>query len=147
MFGRKNGSASSNAGNIDCLIGAKTRIEGDIHFEGGLRVDGQIKGNLRGNQSSMLIVSEQARLEGEVHAVHAVINGKITGTVHVADRLELQPKARITGDVHYRTLEMHPGAVVEGRLMHQGEAKAEPEPVITLDIEAASALKKHRQTA
>lgn len=145
MFGKRNGSASANAGNIDCLIGAKTRIEGDIQFEGGLRVDGQIQGNLRGNQSSMLIVSEQARLEGEIHVAHAVINGKVVGTVHAAERLELQPKARITGDVHYRTLEMHPGAVVEGRLVHQGET--EPEPVITLDIEAASALKRNRKSA
>jgi cytoskeletal protein CcmA (bactofilin family) len=145
MFGKRNGSTGANAGSIDCLIGAKTRIEGDILFEGGLRVDGQIKGNLRGNQNSMLIISEQASLEGEIHAAHAVINGKVVGTVHAADRLELQPKARITGDVHYRTLEMHPGAVVEGRLVHQGET--EPDPVITLDIEAASALKRNRKSA
>lgn len=123
MFGKKNSQVTSN---IDCLISAKTRIEGDIHFEGGLRVDGQVKGNLTaaGGQPGMLMISEQARLEGEVRAAQAVINGTILGTVHVSDRLELQPKARITGDVHYRTLEMHPGAVVEGRLVHQGETKA-----------------------
>ncbi len=126
MFGKKNGHVASTS--IDCLISAKTRIVGDIHFEGGLRIDGQIKGNLTaaGSQSGLLMVSELARLEGEVHAAQAVINGTVLGTVHVSDRLELQPKARITGDVHYRTLEMHPGAVVEGRLVHQGEAKAGP---------------------
>lgn len=143
MFGNKNSGATP--GNIDCLIGTKTRIEGDIHFEGGLRVDGQIKGNLRGSQNSMLVISEQARLEGEIHAVQAVINGQVSGTVHVEERLELQPKARITGDVHYRTLEMHPGAIVDGRLIHRGAEK--PDPVITLDIEAASTLKKNRQSA
>lgn len=143
MFGRKNGSPSANIGNIDCLIGSKTRIEGDIQFEGGLRVDGQIKGNLRGGQNSMLIVSEQAQLEGEIHTAQAVINGRIAGTVHVGERLELQAKARIAGDVHYQTLEMHPGAVVDGRLIHQ----ATPEPVITLDIEPVTSLKNNRQSA
>lgn len=145
MFGRKNGSAGASAGNIDCLIGTKTRIEGDIQFEGGLRVDGQIKGNLRGSQNSMLIVSEQAQLDGEIRAAHAIINGKVVGTVHATERLELQPKARIIGDVHYLTLEMHPGAVVDGRLMHQGAT--ESEPVISLDIETVTTLKKNRQSA
>ncbi|NTV94953.1 MAG: polymer-forming cytoskeletal protein [Thiobacillus sp.] len=144
MFGKK--TSGSNTGSIDCLIGVKTRIEGDIHFEGGLRVDGQIKGNLLGNQNSVLIISEQAQLEGEVRAAQAIINGKITGTVRVADRLELQPKARIVGDVQYRTLEMHPGAVVEGRLIHQDGAETDTS-VVKLDIEPASILKNTRQSA
>jgi len=144
MFGRKTGSPSANIGNIDCLIGAKTRITGDTEFEGGLRIDGQIKGNLRGGKDSMLVVSELAQLDGELHTAHAVINGKVTGSIYVSERLELQPKARIAGDVHYQSLEMHPGAVVEGRLMLiQGHA----EPVLAVDIQAASALKKNRQAA
>lgn len=144
MFGKK--TSGSNTGSIDCLIGVKTRIEGDIHFEGGLRVDGQIKGNLLGNQNSVLIISEQAQLEGEVRAAQAIINGKITGTVRVADRLELQPKARIVGDVQYRTLEMHPGAVVEGRLIHQDGAETDTS-VVKLDIEPAGILKNTHQSA
>lgn len=146
MFGRKPGSPSANLGNIDCLIGAKTRIVGDTDFEGGLRVDGEIKGNLNGGGESMLVVSEQARIEGQVRCANAVINGQVAGIIQVADRLELQAKARITGDVHYQTLEMHPGAVVEGRLIH-GQGTAAEEPVVTLDIESASALRKKRQAA
>lgn len=140
MFGKK--TSSGNTGSIDCLIGVKTRIEGDIQFEGGLRVDGQVKGNVLGNQNSVLIISELAQLEGEVRAAQAIINGRITGTVRVADRLELQAKARVVGDVQYRTLEMHPGAVVEGRLIHQDNAEADS--VVKLDIEAHKA---NRQTA
>lgn len=119
MFGKKN--APPNPANIDCLISAKTRIDGDLQYEGGLRVDGKIIGNLTGDDNSMLVVSEQATLEGEVRAAHAIINGSVKGTVHCLERLELQSKARIIGDVHYRTLEMHPGAVVEGRLVHRNE--------------------------
>lgn len=143
MFGKK--TSGNSTGSIDCLIGAKTRIEGDVQFEGGLRVDGQVKGNVLGNQNSVLIISEHARLEGEVRATQAIINGSVTGTVRVADRLELQAKARVVGDVQYRTLEMHPGAVVDGRLIHQ--AGSEADTVVRLDIAPAEGHRDTRQTA
>jgi cytoskeletal protein CcmA (bactofilin family) len=47
-----------------------------------------------------------------------VINGEIVGPVYSSELLELQPKARITGDVYYKALEMHGGAVVSGKLTH-----------------------------
>lgn len=143
MFGKK--SSEALAGQIDSLIGAKTRIEGNLQFEGGLRVDGRVHGNLHGAQNSLLLVSEHALLEGDIRSAQAIINGQINGTLNVAERLELQPKARIVGDVHYHTLEMHPGAVIEGRLIYKGATEAEP--IITLDIEPATSIKKSRQAA
>lgn len=120
MFGRNSKST------IDSLIGASTRIEGDIHFRGGLRIDGRVNGNVIGEpgQPSMLIVSEQARIHGEVHGAHLIVNGEITGPVYSSELLELQPKARIIGDVSYKRLEMHGGALVSGKLTHDqgGEA-------------------------
>ena len=65
-----------------------------------------------------LVVSEQARIDGEIRVSHVVINGTVNGPITVNDQLELQAKARIAGDVSYRTLEMHVGAVVQGRLIH-----------------------------
>lgn len=124
MFGKK---APKVPARIDSLIGAGTRVEGNISFSGGLRVDGQIQGNVNseGEKPSSLVVSEQARIEGEVRVQHAVINGTVNGPVHSSEFLELQPQARITGDVSYVRLEMHLGAVVDGRLEHHdGSAKA-----------------------
>ncbi|OGA34975.1 MAG: cell shape determination protein CcmA, partial [Betaproteobacteria bacterium RIFCSPLOWO2_12_FULL_62_13b] len=105
---------------IDSLIGAGTRIEGNVTFSGGLRVDGEIKGNViaAGDQPSTLVVSEQASIEGEIHVSHLVVNGAINGPVYSAEFLELQARCRVKGDVHYNTLEMHLGAVVEGCLVH-----------------------------
>ena len=107
---------------IDSLIGAGTTIAGDIVFSGGLRVDGDVKGNVRavGDQPSMLVISEHARIEGEIDVSHLVINGTVIGPVRSGEFLELQTKARVTGDVEYNTLEMHLGSVVQGRLVHQG---------------------------
>lgn len=121
MFGRK--EEGKRSGQIDSLIGAGTRIDGNICFSGGLRVDGEVKGSIEsasGASSSMLVLSEHARIEGSVAVSHLVLNGSIVGAVKVSDSLEMQSKARIVGDVEYVLIEMHQGAVIDGRLVHQG---------------------------
>ena len=117
----KNDSKPQNR--IDTLIGPGTTITGDIVFSGGLRIDGEIHGNVKakGEQSSTLVISEQARIEGEVSVGHLVINGTVIGPVISNGFLELQAKSRVTGDVQYRSMEMHLGAVVEGRMIHTGQ--------------------------
>ena len=115
MFLRKDKSSKPQS-RID------SQIEGDVTFAGGLRVDGEVKGNVcsTGEGGGTLVVSEHARIEGEIHVSHLVINGTITGPVYSSEFLELQPRARVTGDVQYNSLEMHLGAIVQGRLVHQG---------------------------
>jgi cytoskeletal protein CcmA (bactofilin family) len=123
MF-RKQASKPQNR--IDSLIGVGTKIEGAISFAGGLRVDGEIIGNVTAvaDQPSTLVLSEEARIEGEIRVSHLVVNGEISGQVYAGEFLELQSRSRVKGDVHYNTLEMHLGAIVEGRLVHRsGEAK------------------------
>jgi cytoskeletal protein CcmA (bactofilin family) len=119
MFGKK---SSKPQGRIDSLIGAGTSVAGDVTFTGGLRVDGEIKGDVRGaeGQPATLVISEHARIEGNITVSHLVINGTVIGGVHSSDFLELQTRARVTGDVEYSTIEIHLGAVVQGRLVHQG---------------------------
>lgn len=103
---------------INSLIGNGTRIDGPVHFEGGLRIDGHVRGDVIADpiQGSVLVVSENASVEGEVRAAHVIINGTIRGALHASEHLELQPCARIIGEVSYKTLEMHGGAVVSGKL-------------------------------
>jgi cytoskeletal protein CcmA (bactofilin family) len=115
--------ASKPQSRIDTLIGAETSITGDVTFSGGLRIDGQVKGNVRatGEQSSTLVISEHATIEGEISVPHIVINGTILGPVTSSGFVELQAKARVTGDLAYNAIEMHLGAVVQGRLVHTGQ--------------------------
>ena len=124
MFGRKGSKPQSR---IDCLIGAGTRVEGNVIFSGGLRIDGQVCGSIVAEEGKpgTLVVSEQARVEGEIRAPHLVINGAVCGPVYSAEYVELQAKANVTGDVYYNTLEMQVGAVVQGRLVHEDAAKSE----------------------
>lgn len=124
MFSKKKGLS------IDTLIGADAVIMGDVTFAGGLRLDGRVRGNVTGTDGkpSMLVLSEKAVIEGEVRVGHLILNGTVTGPVHAGELLELQPNARVYGEVHYAALEMHQGALVEGRLVPlvQGEPKALP---------------------
>lgn len=104
---------------IKSLIAEGSRIEGNLKFTDGLRVDGEVMGDIRANtdKPSILVISESASVNGEIHADHVIINGSIRGPVHARELLELQPKAKIEGDVHYRALEMHQGAVIAGQLV------------------------------
>jgi cytoskeletal protein CcmA (bactofilin family) len=121
---------------IASLIGTTTTITGNIEFTGGLRIDGTVKGSVRcaeGDKGGMLVISESGRIEGEVRAGHLVVAGRINGPVTAAQLIELQPKARIQGDVRYRALEMHHGAIVEGMMIHlsaDGKTETRMEPVL-----------------
>lgn len=118
---------------IKSLIAQGTRITGDVLFADGMRIDGEVVGEVRAaaDLPSILVVSETARVEGALHAVHIIINGTVDGPVHAAELLELQPKARITGNVHYKALEMHQGAMISGQ-MSPATALLEDKPTLKL---------------
>lgn len=109
---------------IETLIGAETTIIGHVHFNGGLRVDGSIRGDVKeaGSKPCTLVLSEHGRIEGKIEVSHAVINGAVVGPVYARDYVELQSKSRVSGDVYYKTLEIHTGAVVEGTLVYISES-------------------------
>ena len=118
MFFRNRNKVASR---IDTLVGAETRVDGDMHFSGGLRVDGTVHGNVMESVPSTLVLSEHGCIEGMVKVSHVVLNGKVNGPVNALQFVELQAKSRVTGDVSYKTLEMHTGAVVEGKLVYLGD--------------------------
>lgn len=113
-------NSKSKSSPIDSLIGAGSSIDGDIRFTGGLRIDGTVRGNIycEADQPGRLELSERAHVEGEIHVARIVINGAVVGPVYAAEYVELMPKARVTGDVNYKSIEVHVGAIVTGRLIH-----------------------------
>jgi cytoskeletal protein CcmA (bactofilin family) len=113
---------------IKSLIAESSQIEGNFRFVEGLRIDGQVTGDVLADASnpSILVISETASVSGQIHADHVIINGLVNGPVHARMMLELQPKARINGDVHYTALEMHQGAIIDGQLHPIGLAEEKP---------------------
>lgn len=128
MFGKKKQPP------IKSLIAQDSCIEGNLIFTDGLRVDGEVRGNIRASEGSpsILVISESATVTGLVQADHVVINGRVVGPIHATELLELQPKAKIEGDVAYKALEMHQGAVITGKLRPIGLQTLEEKPTLKL---------------
>ncbi|HEU4626014.1 MAG TPA: polymer-forming cytoskeletal protein [Steroidobacteraceae bacterium] len=107
--------------NIDTLIGKAARVQGDVEFEGGLHLDGQVTGNVRAvhgpGSGSTLSVSENGFIEGSVEADNVTLNGTVRGDIYASDRLVLGPRARVQGNVRYGVIEMTLGAEIKGKLM------------------------------
>ena len=122
MFGK-----ASKPSPIDSLIGAGSVIEGNISFSGGLRIDGHVKGNVKatGSKPGTLVLSELAKVEGEIDVAHVVVNGTVAGPVRASEYVELLPKARVTGDVSYKSIEIHVGAIVMGQMRYEDGAKSD----------------------
>jgi cytoskeletal protein CcmA (bactofilin family) len=122
MLGRK----SRNQAPIGTLVGADTRVNGDVEFSGGCHVDGYVRGNVRAvnDDRSMLSISERGCIEGSVVVPHVLLNGTVKGDVRATERVELGPKARVIGNVQYKLIEMSIGAEVNGKLIHESETTA-----------------------
>jgi cytoskeletal protein CcmA (bactofilin family) len=128
MFGKKKQPP------IKSLIAQGTCIEGSLKFIDGLRVDGEVIGDIRAqsDKPSILVISESATVTGSIHADHVIINGRVKGPVHASELLELQPKANIEGDVAYKSLEMHQGAAIFGQLKPTTLTEIEEKPLLKL---------------
>jgi cytoskeletal protein CcmA (bactofilin family) len=127
MFGKKKQPP------IKSLIAQGSCIEGNLKFTDGLRIDGEVIGDISAveGSASILVISESAIVTGHIYADHVIINGRVMGPVHASELLELQPKAKIAGDVSYKALEMHQGAVIFGQLRPTSQ-DAEEKPMLKL---------------
>ena len=119
---------SNKASKIDTLIGSQTEIRGDVIFSGGLHIDGKVVGNViaESGSGSVVSLSEQGEIEGEVHVPNIVLNGMVVGDVYSDTHIELAEKARIKGNVYYSYIEMARGAEVNGNLLHQSGGSKPP---------------------
>ncbi len=116
------------------MVAKGTVVNGDLQFEGGLLVEGTIKGNVRAEDGtdSLLRLSEAGCIEGEIHVPNVVVNGKVMGDVHSSGHVELAAKAAVNGNVHYNLIEMVMGSQVNGALVHTQPAKSESAPALEL---------------
>ncbi|GAC1628536.1 MAG: hypothetical protein NVS9B10_18580 [Nevskia sp.] len=120
------GSSSKGTTTVDTLIGKQTEILGDVRFTGGLHVDGKIKGNVLAlsDKAASLSVSESGVIEGDVRVPTMMLNGSVVGDVRTSERLVLNSKARVNGNVYYRLLQMEPGAMINGQLLFESSEQA-----------------------
>ncbi|WP_305967289.1 MULTISPECIES: bactofilin family protein [Marinobacter] len=137
MLGKKKQKPRRPTGHFDTLISSRTTVEGDVHFSGGLHVDGRIRGKVVADEGTdaVLRVSEVGEVTGDINAPHVIINGTVNGDVYASAHLELAEKAAINGSVYYNLIEMAMGASVNGNLVHQRE----PVGLLSQDAKSAGA--------
>ncbi|WP_154654911.1 bactofilin family protein [Solimonas variicoloris] len=124
-FGNSGTKGATTATGVDTLIGRQTEILGDIRFSGGLHIDGKVKGKVlaSGDKASALSVSESGAIEGDVRVPNIMLNGSVSGDVYASEKITLAAKARVTGNVYYKIIEMEGGAQVNGQLVHETTQK------------------------
>ena len=135
MFRRKTDQPSIDVSRLSSLIATGVQIVGDVIVTDGVRIDGQVTGNVVGKPETkgLLVLSEQGRIEGNVRVHDAVVNGTICGDIEVENFIELQAGARVTGAIRYRSLQMTCGARVEGTMVCTAESRvATPDNVVSL---------------
>ena len=121
MFGRsKNRHNSANT-----IVGIDTRVNGDMHFIGGLHVDGIVHGNVAADpdSGSSLSLADGATVDGGVTVPYVLLEGIVKGDVFANKRVILGSTARIIGNVYYNLIEMAIGAEINGKLVHQPEGQ------------------------
>ncbi|SAK46466.1 Polymer-forming cytoskeletal [Caballeronia arationis] len=130
MFAKKKSPGIQQA-KLATLIAHDVHIKGNLEFSDGLRMDGQITGNVTGRpgEQTLLVVSDQGTITGNVSAYDIVINGTITGDVTVEHFVELQSNAHVNGNIYYQQLRMDVGASVEGKLTKREPAPPRPDAI------------------
>lgn len=121
------------------LIAGDTELIGDVRFTNQLYVNGRVTGNvLAENDSATLIISEEGYVAGEVTVPNVVINGVVEGNVYASNRVELAAHAKVKGNLYYKLIEMHLGAMVDGQLVHEEKSEAPTRNVHTLPLEGGN---------
>jgi cytoskeletal protein CcmA (bactofilin family) len=124
MMKRSREKVSQPVETIDTLVGSGSILQGDLEFTGGLRIDGHIKGHISAQDTNKgtLVLSESGVVEGDINVPHVIINGTVNGNVVSTGHVELQASAKVTGDIHYKTVEMELGALLNGSLVSDTSA-------------------------
>lgn len=113
---RKKTISSSNT-HIDTLIGQHASFNGELSFEGSVRIDGQFEGNIKSSNEGTLIISETASIKGEIDVPNLVLYGTVRGNIRATKSIQIGPKGRLNGDLEYTVLSLAEGASINGRCM------------------------------
>ena len=104
---------------IHTLLSGDVRIEGNMTFTGGLRIEGDIVGDVSaiGDANNTIVITKSGKITGEIRSQHVILNGQVHGSVHCARSVAILEHGRIVGDiVDCETIEVHEGGIIDGAL-------------------------------
>lgn len=122
---------------IGSVLGAATRLEGTLHVDESVRIDGKLEGNLEqsdGN-SRWIIIGPGGQIHGDIRAQNISIAGKVIGNIIASESIELIDGCEVRGNITHKSITVEPGASVHGQLIAREEADSE---AATLQVIAAA---------
>ncbi len=103
---------NGNKGEMGTIIGKGTKIEGDINIEGSTRIDGTVTGKLVSNDS--VTVGSTGMVKAEIRARSITVGGRVQGNLVATEKVELQAKSEVIGDISSKSLLVEHGAIFHG---------------------------------
>ncbi|HLU68871.1 MAG TPA: polymer-forming cytoskeletal protein [Kofleriaceae bacterium] len=111
----------SMVGEINTLLGRGSEFEGKLTFEGTVRIDGTLRGEVFSDD--VLIVGEGARVEAEIDVGEIIIQGTVVGNIRAKRSIEILQPGRVKGDITTPSLQIDKGVIFEGRCFMEGLAE------------------------
>lgn len=113
-------------GEMGTIIGKGTKIDGTINIEGPTRIDGTVTGKVISNDS-VTIGSTGTVKAAEIKARIIIVGGKVEGNLIADEKVELQSKCEVIGDISSKSLLVEHGAIFHGSSkMKSGAAPMQP---------------------
>ena len=110
------------------IISNGVKVEGKVESTGSIRVDGSLKGDL--NAKGNVTVGELGNINGEIVANIVTIGGKVVGTVNAKEKLVLETKCVLKGDIITKVLVIEAGAKFDGK-SNMGDVQETSRPNIS----------------
>ena len=115
----KSGSQRKALQNIGSVFGVATRIEGTVHLEESVRIDGRIEGNLdqSDGQARWIVIGPKGEVHGDIRAQNVSVAGKVLGNIVASESIELLEGSEVRGNITHKSINVEPGASVHGQLI------------------------------
>lgn len=117
-------------GEVHAYFGKGSRISGKLNFEGTVRVDGKVEGEIYAKDT--LIIGESADVTAEIRATNVTIRGLVRGDVHALARIEILPPGRLYGNISTPSLVVGEGVIFEGSCTMESQTKKDDRKVTPL---------------
>jgi len=126
----KKGSGTPEQSEITAFLGKGTEFKGVLSFEGTIRVDGKVDGEVVSKDT--LIGGDESLLQGEISIGTLICSGKIVGNVHAIQKVHLMAPAKIQGNIKTPKLIIEEGVIFDGKCEMAGEQKTAEQKVVSL---------------
>jgi cytoskeletal protein CcmA (bactofilin family) len=133
---QSNSSATVSSGEVTTLLGRGSEFEGKLSFEGTVRVDGKLSGEIF--TDDVLIIGEGAEVNAEISVGAIIIEGTVHGNIHAKRSVEIHTPARVRGNISTPSLSIDKGVIFDGNCQMEQNGASAGKARASASVEAAA---------